>query len=438
MKGERIGLGRSSSPATRSPFSNVATATTMMMVMMMTTDGYPPVTRRLLALCAALALWPGVVSAQEEAGADQTVQDILGFLVTNRGVDTSDFDRDREAAEATRGTLSRALLSAVATLPVGSSSSGFSYRLNPSLGTVERASETFGPFFVERALTAGAGQASLGITFHYASFRSLDGNDLRDGGFVTVANQFTDEPEPFDVETLTLDITTRTVTFFGNVGVSDRVDIGVAVPLLQLSVDGTRLNTYRGNTALQARATAETLGLADIALRSKVRLTGDGPVAVAGGVEVRVPTGREEDMLGAGDASLRLLGLASYEAGPASFHLNVIVGAGGVGTEVSSSGAATLAASPRLTLVGEIVARRILGIERIIPAFVPHPRILGVQTIRLVPGGEDQTTMFAVAGFKWNVGGTWLLHGNVLVPVSDNGLTARLTPTVALDYSFAR
>ena len=33
---------------------------------------------------------------------------------------------------------------------------------------------------------------------------------------------------------------------------------------------------------------------------------------------------------------------------------------------------------------------------------------------------------------------TWLLHANVLMPLSDSGLTARFTPTVAMDYSFAR
>lgn len=395
-------------------------------------------TRRALAVSLTLALCASAASAQDADPPRQTVQDIVSFLVTNRGVDTSDFDRDREAAEATGVTLSRALLSAVATLPVASSASGFSYRLNPGLGVVERASETFGPFFVERALTAGAGQASVGFTFHYASFRSLDGNDLRDGGFVTVANQFTDEPDPFDVETLTLNITTRTATFFGNVGLSDRIDVGIAVPLLQLDINGTRLNTYRGTTALLARATARTVGLADIAVRSKVRVTGDGPAAVAGGVEVRLPTGREEDLLGAGDMALRLLGLASYEAGPASFHGNVIIGTGGLGREVSYSGAVAVAASPRLTVVGELVARRILGIQRITPAFVPHPRIRGVETMRLVPAGDDQTTVFTVAGFKWNVGSTWLLHANVLVPVTDSGLTARFTPTVALDYSFTR
>src|SRR5687767_453329 len=150
-----------------------------------TTDGQH-MTRRSLVLALVLTCCAGTASAQD-AGSQRTVQDILTFLVTNQGVPTFNFDRDREAAEATRITLSRALLSSIATLPVSTSSSGFTYRLNPALGTVERASESFGPFFIERALTAGAGQASLGFTLHYASFQSLDGNDLRDGAFITVA-----------------------------------------------------------------------------------------------------------------------------------------------------------------------------------------------------------------------------------------------------------
>ena len=55
-----------------------------------------------------------------------------------------------------------------------------------------------------------------------------------------------------------------------------------------------------------------------------------------------------------------------------------------------------------------------------------------------MPVGEDQTSAFAVAGMKWNVSSTWLLHANVLMPLSDSGLTATFTPTVAMDYSFAR
>jgi hypothetical protein len=159
---------------------------------------------------------------------------------------------------------------------------------------------------------------------------------------------------------------------------------------------------------------------------------------VAAGVEARLPTGREEDLLGAGQMAMRYMGLASYEAGVASVYGNVTFGTGGIGRELAYSGALAIAATPRLTLVGELLARRIDGLQRIGPVSAPHPRISGVETIRLMSTGENETTSYAVAGFKWNVGGTWLLHGHVLVPLADNGLTARFTPTLALDYSFAR
>ncbi len=393
------------------------------------------------AAAAVLLLAPVRAHAQTDpdgTAPPQTVQDILRFLFTNRGVVTSDFEKDSEAAEATSVTLTRALLSAIATLPVSTSSSGFTYRLNPSLGTVERASETFGPFFVERALTSGAGQASFGFTFQYASFQSLDGHDLTDGEFVTIANQFTDEPEPFDVETLTMDVSTSTATFYGNVGLNDRIDVGVAVPVVRLEISGARNNTYRGQTLPQAQARAETVGLADVAVRSKFRLTGDGPGAVSAGVELRLPTGRDENLLGAGDMALRFHGLASAEAGPTSVHGNFTLGTGGVGREISYGGAVAVAATPQFTLVGEVVARHIAGVQRITEVIAPHPEIALVNTMRLVPDGQDQTTAYAVTGFKWNVAGTWLLHGHVLWPMTETGLTARVTPTVALDYSFTR
>ena len=70
------------------------------------------------------------------------VSDVLTFLVTNQSVSTGSVERDREAALATSVTISRALRANLATLPVTSSSGAFVYRLNPELGTVERATQT--------------------------------------------------------------------------------------------------------------------------------------------------------------------------------------------------------------------------------------------------------------------------------------------------------
>src|SRR5581483_6240129 len=189
--------------------------------------------RAMIACAIAIVLSAASASAQ-------TVADALTFLMTNQSVSTGDFARDQSAAEATSSAISRALLSNLATLPVATSSSAFVYRLNPELGTVQRETQTFGPFFVERALTAGRGQASFGITFQQLRFTSLDGHNLRDGSLVTTANQFVDESTPFDVDRLSVNINASIATLYGNVGVTDRLEVGVAVPMVDLTIDGSR------------------------------------------------------------------------------------------------------------------------------------------------------------------------------------------------------
>ena len=390
-------------------------------------------------LAAGVVLLSAPAFAQSSSTTTTTVGNIVEFLVLNRGVPTGDANQDLAAAEATRATLTRALLSSVATIPVGSPSGGFTYRLNPELGTVERASDTFGPLYLERALTSGVGQASFGFTFQYASFQSLDGNNLRDGDFVTVANQFRDEAAPYDVERLSLNITTRTATLAANVGITDRIDVAVTVPMIRLEIDGTSINDYRGQPFLTARATATATGIADIGIRGKVRLTpAASATAVAAGTEVRLPTGREEDLLGAGELALRFLGIASHEWSRAGVYGNFVIGTGGLGREVSYGGGVSVAPAARLTLVGELMLRKLAGVQGIDAVVAPHASIQGVDTTWLVPSGKDEMTGFSAFGFKWNVASGWLVQTHVLVPVSDNGLTAKFTPGFAIDYSFGR
>ena len=61
-----------------------------------------------------------------------------------------------------------------------------------------------------------------------------------------------------------------------------------------------------------------------------------------------------------------------------------------------------------------------------------------METLRLVPSGNERFATLAVAGFKWNVAGTWLVQGNVLMPLVERGLRAHFTPMLAVDYSFTR
>jgi hypothetical protein len=374
--------------------------------------------------------------APTNALAQQSVREVLSFLLTNQAVRTGDIEKDAEATAATRDTISRALLIELATLPISTSSSGFTYLFNSELGTRERASSSFGPFFVERALTSGRNQMSFGATFRYSQFDRLDGNDLRTGDFVTTAARFRDEPQPFDVETLALRIDTRTVTAFANYGISDRVDIGAALPIVSMRLAGERVNTYRGQTIPQAAATATTTGVADMAITARAHLLGSRASGLTAGAELRLPTGREEDLLGTGEPAVRILAIGSLEGTRASAHLNGGYSWGGISREASYSAAVTVAASERFTLVGEFLGRWIEGLGQIGQVTAPHPSSIGVDTIRLLPTASGTMTGMAVAGFKWNVGGRWLVNANVLLPVTDRGLRARAVPAIALDYSF--
>lgn len=388
--------------------------------------------RRLIGPGAALAVL--LVGAPVQA--QQTVSDVVGFLVTNQAVVTADFDKDVAAAEAARTTIARALLVDLTSVPLATASSGFLYRLNPQLGTVERATESFGGFFVERALTAGAGRASFGVSATSFEFNRLNGRSITDGTLVTVANRFRDEADPFDTESLTLHIRSSTMTLFGSVGVTDRIEIGVAVPLVRLALDGERINVYRGSRFLQASGTATASGVADIAIRAKVTalaLRGGG-VAIAG--EVRLPTGDPENLLGTGSTSIRMIGIGSLERGPFALHGNAAIVNGGVSSQMDFSGAASIAVHPRVTLSGELLTRRVSELHDIDLVSAPHPTIDGVDTLRLMAGQKAALLANAVAGLKWNVTHTMVVGGHLSWALTDWGLTAPITPTLAFEYAF--
>ena len=385
--------------------------------------------------CALLVAAAGLF-APAESYAQSTVTEIVAFLVTNQNIPTGDFARDRAAAESARDTVTRALIVNLTSVPIAASSSGFLYRLNPELGTVERATESFGGFFVERALTPGRGRASIGISGSTSSFDELDGQNLRDGTFLTTANSFSDEPAPFDTETLTLRVRTSTLTAFASIGVTDRLEIGGAVPIVSLSLEGERVNVYRGQTFLQASASATASGFADAAVRAKYTLvsTRGGGVAIA--AELRLPTGNAENLLGAGEAGFRVFGIGAIERGPLMLSGNTGIIRGGVSDEFTIGGAAAYAAHSRLSLTAELLTRQVAELRPIGLSSQPHPTIGGVQTLRLIGGDPGRMVASGVGGFKWNPTGTLVVGAHLRWTFTNSGLTAPLTPSVALEYGF--
>jgi hypothetical protein len=258
---------------------------------------------------------------------------------------------------------------------------------------------------------------------------------LNDGTLVTVANQFRDESQPFDIETLDMHLRASALTLLANVGVTDQLDIGVAVPIVRVGLDGERLNTYRGNSFVQTEATGSSSGLADVALRAKYAFYTSKSGGLAASGEIRLPTGDEENLLGAGSMSWRLMGVGSIENGPVGLHLNAGLVRGGVSDEAMVSGAVSVAVHPRATVTGEFLTRHVSELHGFALVSAPHPTVGGVDTFRLTADDQATTLVTAIAGVKWNISDTLVLGAHVLFPVFDRGLTSWITPSVALEYS---
>ena len=385
---------------------------------------------RLPLIVAVLAAFPASADAQA------TITDGLSFLMTNRSIPTGDFARDEEAARATRDAIASLLKSELGTLPVSASASGFTYRMDPALGGVPvRSTATFGAFLTERALTLGRRHLSFAATYQAASFDRLDGRSLRDGTLRATASRLTSEPAPFDVETVSMRIHTETVTVSAHYGITDRLDVGGALPIERLTLSGERVDTYRGTPLPQASVAASASGPGDLLVRTKFHLLQRGTAGVGIGAEARLPTGSATNLLGADRATFKPRVIWSIENEHIALDSSVAYGLGGVSDELDYSAAVTTVGD-KFTLVGELAGRRLNSAMRLTDLTTPNPRLAGVETTRLSAVETDLNRAIAVAGVKWNVRATWLVTASVSRSLGTGGLTSRWTSSVGAEYAF--
>jgi hypothetical protein len=365
----------------------------------------------------------------------QSVASGLSGLLTEQTPPPPGYVRDVPAAQATFGTVAGLFTVELTSIPIASSSGGFVYRFSRTLGTVERASDSFGPFFTERTLRNGKRQLSVGLTYQLAEFTTLQGADLEAGTFPTNTARFADQLLPFSVDTLSLQLDVKIVTGFASYGITDRLDVGVAVPITSIHFSGRRVNTFNGVSTLQSAKSDTATGFGDLLLNGRFRVSGDTGTGIAIGSDLRFPTGRKEDLLGTGKAAWRLMGIGSLDRPPFAVDVNGGFGVGGVTRELFWSGAAAVAATPRLSVVAELLGRRLSNLTRVSDVYQPHPVLAGIETMRWLPNGGALHTVYLATGAKANIYGRWLLKANVLTRLTDTGLRARFTPSISFDYA---
>jgi hypothetical protein len=363
---------------------------------------------------------------------------------------------------------SQAIASQFSSLPIGTSGGAFTYAFDSSLGTFSRSTESFGPSLAERAVTLGKGKGSFGVTYRHTRFRTFEGRDLADGGIVFFLSHEDQPGQPFfegDLieERVSLDLSTRTFTMVGSYGLTNRLDVGVVVPFSSVNVSASvrervlRLATGEqgptssihlfpgGSPERLVQASGAASGLGDVVLRGKYRLFDAVGGGLAAGVDVRLPTGDQHDLLGIGASQVRLVGIASRRVGRFAPHVNVGYTMGSsdaVARELSYTFGTEFSPVRPFTFSVELLGRSMFDVYR----FEEHDVEHDFHNVANIPGDfhytefspvvRSLTTGSGAFGVKYNPARTMVVTFNLLVPFTESGLTPSVTPIVGLDYSF--
>jgi hypothetical protein len=387
-----------------------------------------------------------------------------------------------------------------ANFPLGSSSGGFTYTFDESTGAYARASNSFGPSFTERATTLGRGKVSVGFNYQRSTFDSFGGEDLREGD-ITFYLPHTDccsaaAPPPSgqipgfegDLVEAALDLKATTDTFAAFVvfGVTDRLDLGVSVPLsrvkLDANVQATIIRLASADTPLVhtfvegqdvAQATfsesGEASGIGDIVVRTKYNFARGGNLGLSAALDLRLPTGDEENLLGLGTTQAKVFLIASGGNDTFAPHLNVGFTVSGdgpregtlvftplpVSNEFNYAGGIEVVAHPRVTLIGDILGRTLIDAGKLeeedksylyrvgsaagatapLLTSTTNP-LTGEHYRQLSLSSGNLNLLLGAAGVKFNAATNFLISGNVLFPLSKTGLRDNLTIAVGFDYAF--
>jgi len=365
---------------------------------------------------------------------------------------------------------STALTSQIVSLALPPPASGFTYQFDPALGVFSRTTTSLGPIMSERADTLGARRVSIGFAYQRLKFDTIEGIDLN-----AVPAVFTHDSAELrggreDVVT-TLDAIDTTVSrsaTFISYGVTNSLDISVVFPYITtdmvVSSDATiqRIGTtdplthfFRAlddsvGTQRLFTAFGHASGPGDLTVRLKQTIKKSPKNGMALGVDLRLPTGDEKNLLGTGAPGVQPFAVWSAEYGAVSPHINIgyqwngsSILAGDPGTGISEdlpdvgvySAGAVIEIHPRVTAAVDVLGRYVIDSPRL--QRTDFHALNGTSVfpnITFTSGSFNELS--AAAGLKINTFGRFLVTANLLVKLNDVGLRDKVSPLVGIEYAF--
>ena len=396
-------------------------------------------------------------------GPDGLIVDSLTVL-PNGDTHSAHFNSDFQTQFTQFGV---ALTEQLAAVPLPSPASGFTYEFDSELGVFERSSQSFGPILAERAETRGRGRFSFGFTFQSFKFDTIEGLDVNNVPSVFEHDGAELGGGRADVVTTVNSINAQVNQFtsFISYGLTDRVDLSLAIPLVssdmtvrsdatvqRLGTEGNDLvHFYRlqgdniGNRRIFT-ASGNASGLGDLTVRLKGRMSAGSAVAV----DLRLPTGDEKNLLGIGAPGVRPFLILSRSSRAFSPHINlgytwngssILAGDPATGQSADLPDQANwvigadFGVSERFTFALDFLGNYIIDAPRLVQT--TYTARTGQATFPSVAfENESYSLISGAVGFKLNVIENLLLDVNLLFTLDDNGLRDKVTPLIGFEYAF--
>jgi hypothetical protein len=246
------------------------------------------------------------------------------------------------------------------------------------------------------------------------------------------------------------------------VHVSMEADVQATIMRLSTANDPLTHTFEAGNVAATTKAFHEggsATGLGDVVVRSQYRFLDFAGGGVAAGLDVRMPTGDQDNLLGAGGQA-KMFAIVSGGNGRFMQHANfgytatwgsvpnvgLLATLGGdlpLPDELNYAAGLEYVVESRLTIVGDILGRSLRDAGRLDIVSKPFEYVTRnggpVQTISFDefdprPGNLNLT--LGTIGAKYNPKGNLLISASILFPISSSGLKSGVTPVIGVDYAF--
>ena len=320
--------------------------------------------------------------------------------------------------------------------PVSSTGGGFTFQYDRELEVFTRTTDSLGPIFAERATTLGEKKINFGFSYTYIDYSKLQGKDLHNLKSIV----FLDENQK-DKNLLQLDfdvnVKTNLFSFYGTYGITDRWDISILIPILQVQLDvdsnGRILNQTKekgksGETLGYSFEAGETIsdsvsgastGIGDIFLRSKYNLFTSEWIDFTSALDVKLQTGNKNELLGTGRTSIKPFLIFSKSISRFTPHFNL-----GYEFNSGSEGQSRIVYATGVDY----------GFGKRNNHFSIASDIIGRYTLENAPIGKNIIDFST--GFKWSPRSGMFVFVNVQTPLNEDGLRADWIPTAGYDLNF--